>query len=86
MDVFWLDIGHPPRRPRLADLLGDGLLESIFDMVVLPHRETAYDPMTEASVLVNCHVVKNYHVPITYPNNPIRPAFAPAFGRFSILP
>lgn len=62
------------------------MLESIIEMVVLPHLESVYDPMTEETTLVNCPVVKNYHEPNTYPNNPIRLAFAPAFGRFGNLP
>ncbi len=73
-------------RPWLADLPGDGLLNSIADVVVLLHRELAYDPLIEASALVEGHVAKNRHGPCTHPRNPVRLIFSPPLGRFSDLP
>ena len=62
------------------------MLEVIADMVVLLHRELAYDPLIEESSMVECHVAKNSHGPCTHPSNSIRLVFAPAFGRFAELP
>ena len=70
-------------RPRLADQPGDGLLESIADVVVLLHREHAYDPVAEASGLGELHVVKNSHGPCTHPLNPVRLSFSAPFGWFA---
>ncbi len=78
------DRGDP--RPRLADLPGDGVLESIADVVVLLHRELTYDPLVEASGLAECQVVKNHHGPCTHPRFSIRLVFSPGYGRFCDLP